>query len=137
MLSGVPQVDVVDSTWIGAAPAVIGAVLAQPANWSRWWPDLTVRVTEQRGPKGVRWNVPTGRGGRVHGSMEIWLQPADDGTVVHYFLRLDGTADPITPRGALRIEHEYRTRTKRAIWAVGDRVDPGRLARVAGPGGAG
>jgi hypothetical protein len=129
----VPQVDVVDSTWLGATPAVIGAVLAEPANWARWWPELRLEIAELRGPKGVRWSVPDGRRGSVCGSMEIWLQPVDDGTVVHYFLRLDGTREAIGRRAALRLEHEYRTRAKRLVWAVGERVDPGRLARVAGP----
>ena len=137
MLVGVPEVDVVDSTWVGASPAAIGRVLAEPANWVRWWPELTVQVSELRGPKGVRWHVPAGRRGSVRGSMEIWLQPIDGGTVVHYFLRLDGTRGPIAPRAAQKVEHEYRTRAKRLVWAIGDRVDPGRLARVAGPGGEG
>lgn len=122
-----------DDTWIGVGPQLVGQVVGDAANWARWWPELTVVVAERRGVKGMRWQVPTGRGGAVEGSMEIWLQPADDGTVVHYFLRLDGTRRPLRARERERLKHEYRVRMKAILFAVADRVDPGRIARLAGP----
>ena len=122
-----------DDTWIGVRPVVLAPVVADPANWRAWWPELTVTVQERRGPKGMRWQVPTGRGGTVTGSLEIWLEPADDGTVVHFFARFDGTCRPLRPRERARLQHEYRVRMKQALFQVTDRVDPGRLARVAGP----
>jgi hypothetical protein len=129
----VPEVDVIDSTWFGVRPAVLAAVVADPANWRAWWPDLDLALDEVRGVKGVRWTVRSGAGGMVAGTMEIWLEPVNDGTVAHYFLRLDGNGEPVRPRERRRLEHEYRTRMKRAFWQLSDRLDPGRLARVAGP----
>jgi len=128
-----PEIDVVDSSWVGVPPAALAPVVADPDNWRRWWPDLELRVAELRGPKGVRWTVLSGRGGTVTGSMEVWLEGVDGGTVAHYFLRLDGTGTPLTARRRDRIADEYRTRAKRVFWAVADRLDPGRIARVAGP----
>lgn len=122
-----------DDTWLGVRPPVVAPVLADPRNWSHWWPDLTLVLHQLRGAKGVRWHVPSGRGGTVRGSMEIWLQAADGGTVAHYFLRLDGTRRPIRARERARLQDEYRVRTKRVLWTVADRLDPGRLARLAGP----
>jgi carbon monoxide dehydrogenase subunit G len=129
----VPEVDVVDSTWVDVPPVTVAAALADPAQWSSWWPGLEARVVEWRGPKGVRWDVPVACGGSAAGSMEVWLQPIDGGTVVHYFLRLDGTARPLRARERRRIEHRYRVHTKRAFWALADRLDPARIARLAGP----
>lgn len=128
-----PEVDVVDATWIGVRPIALARVVADPANWARWWPELTLTVHQLRREKGVRWLVPTGVAGAVSGSMEIWLQDVDDGTVVHYFLRLDGRKRPLGRRRRIRLEHDYRTRMKRVFWDLADRLDPGRLARLAGP----
>jgi hypothetical protein len=129
----VPEVDVVDATWIDVPPASLAPFIAAPANWRKWWPDLNLRVDEWRAAKGVRWLVPSGRRGRVIGSMEIWLQAVDNGTVAHYFLRLDGTPQPLRPRERLRLERSYRIATKRGLWALADEFDPGRLARVSAP----
>jgi hypothetical protein len=128
-----PEIDVVDMTWIDVRPASLAPIMADPANWKRWWPDLRLQVDELRGPKGVRWLVPSGRNGTVTGSMEIWLQPVGAGTVVHFFLRLDGTRGRVGPRERDRIAHGYRVAVKRVLWGVADRVDPARLARIAGP----
>ena len=73
------------------------------------------------------------RGGLAAGSMEIWLQPKDDGVVAHYFLRLDGARRPLTRRQRLVLERDYRVQIKQILWAVADRLDPARLARLAGP----
>lgn len=130
-----PEVDVVDDTWIGVGPKVLGPIVGDPANWRQWWPELTVTVRERRGVKGMRWLVPIGRDATIAGSMEIWLEPKDDGTVVHYFARLDGTRRPLRRRERARLEREYRTRMKTVLFALADRVDPGRIARLAGPPG--
>jgi hypothetical protein len=128
-----PEVDVVDATWIGARPAAVAPIVADPVNWRRWWPDLDLGVDEFRGVKGVRWIVRSGRNGAVAGSMEVWLQGVDDGTVAHYFLRLDGTRGALGRRDRARIERDFRVRVKRIFWGLADRLDPGRLARLAGP----
>lgn len=131
-----PAIDVVDSTWIGAGAATVGAVLVDPARWARWWPGLRLAVCEARGPKGVRWLVTGAPAGTV-GSMEIWLEPALDGVVAHFFLRLDRPGRRrLGRRRAARLGERYRVAAKRALWAVGNEVDPGRLARLAAPGPA-
>ncbi len=69
--------------------------VADPASWVRWWPDLDLRVTRDRGVKGEQWAVR----GALAGSMEIWLEPVGEGTVLHWFLRADPRS-PLTPRRA-------------------------------------
>jgi hypothetical protein len=128
-----PEVDVVDDTWFGVAPRVLAPYVADPTSWRRWWPDLSLQVAEWRGQKGMRWTVPAAAAGKLAGSMEIWLQDVDDGTVAHFFLRLDGVRRPLTRRERARYERAYRVRMKSVFWALADRLDPGRIARLAGP----
>jgi hypothetical protein len=127
-----PAIDVLDSTWIGARPAAVAAIVAQPSNWRRWWPDLVLEVDEWRGDKGVRWTV---RAPRHHaaGTMEVWIERALDGAVVHYFLRLDPVSGRIRARRAAAVVDAQRRAVKQVFWAVADQLDPGRLARVASP----
>jgi hypothetical protein len=128
-----PAIDVVDSTWICARPAAVAAVVAQPSNWRRWWPDLVLDVDEWRGDKGVRWTVRA-PGDKAAGSMEVWLEPAADGVVVHYFLRMDPTGRRrFGARRCAAVVDARRRRVKRVFWALGDQLDPGRMARVASP----
>ena len=137
-----PDIDIVDSTWICARPAVVAAVVADPANWRRWWPRLELAVDEWRGDKGVRWTVRPCEPGTVFprardtvgGSMEIWLEPAFDGVVAHFFLRLDASSGrPLGRRRSERLSRAYRIRAKQLFWSLGDELDPGRIARVRGP----
>lgn len=126
-------IDVLDSTWIKARAATVGAVIADPGNWRRWWPGLDLHADELRGEQGVRWTV---RGVAEHpdlalrGSAEIWLQPADDGVIVHFFLKLDPTPPREVPLPvAERMHRTYRRLAKRAFWAVADQLDPQRFTR--------
>jgi len=131
-----PEIDIVDATFVGSRPVALGAVLADAGNWPQWWPELLLRVAERRGRKGVRWTVEAARVGRcrLSGSMEIYLEPVDGGVVAHYFLRLgDAAAPQLSRRRRDRAVHAFRARTKRVLWDVGDRLDPGRMARVAAP----
>jgi len=131
-----PAVDIVDSTWICARPSTVAAVVAEPANWRRWWPDLELTLDEWRGDKGVRWTVRRSAAGDV-GSMEVWLEQAFDGVAAHYFLRLDaGDGRPMTQRRSARTAHRHRRRMKQVFWALADDLDPGRIARIASPHGA-
>jgi hypothetical protein len=127
-----PAIDIVDSTWFAARPAVVAAQVAEPANWRRWWPTLALEVDEWRNEKGVRWLVPSvdGVGAGLTGSAEVWLEPMFEGVVAHFFLRLNPPpARPLSRRRANRIADHYRRRTKQAFWAIADQLDPGRPAR--------
>ena len=85
-----PSVDVVDETFVVVPPQVLAAEFATPARWRALWPDLDLEVMTDRGAAGFRWTVT----GALVGSMEVWLEPVLDGTVLHYFLR----AESPTPR---------------------------------------
>jgi hypothetical protein len=128
----VPAIDVVDSTWFAARPAVLAAIVAEPGNWRRWWPQLGLEVDEWRGDKGVRWSVISAGGGAqsLCGSAEVWLEPMFDGVVVHFFLRLDPPpGHRLSQRSCRRVTHRYRLRTKQAFWALADQLDRGRMVR--------
>jgi hypothetical protein len=85
MLLSVPAVDVIDETFLAVPPDTIAAAFADPRAWRRFWPDLDLEVYADRGAQGLRWTV---RGALV-GTMEVWLEPVLDGTLLHYFLRAD------------------------------------------------
>ena len=95
-------------------------------------------MDEWRGDKGMRWTVDAVAGdpgaGAV-GSAEVWLQAVDDGAVAHFFLRLDPRAgrDACGPDGSAS---ELATATAGGpsvvFWALGDQLDPGRIARHLG-----
>src|ERR1041384_7604626 len=85
MLQHVPHVDVIDETFLAVPPSSVKAAFADPGAWRRFWPDLRLEVYADRGAEGLRWTV---RGALV-GTMEVWLEPVLDGTVLHYFLRAD------------------------------------------------
>lgn len=88
-----PSVDVVDETFLAVPPPVVAAAFADPAAWRGYWPDLVLDVYADRGDAGLRWTV---RGALV-GTMEVWLEPVLDGTLLHYFLRASPAAMP-SPR---------------------------------------
>lgn len=92
------SVDVVDETFLAVPPGVVAAAFASPSSWRAFWPDLELGVYADRGEEGLRWTV----GGALVGTMEVWLEPVLDGTVVHYFLRADSPTGSFTPRDARR-----------------------------------
>lgn len=115
-----PQVDVVDETWIAASPLRVAACIADPGRWPRWWPTLDLAVDEQRGAEGVRWIVR----GQATGSMEVWLEPDCDGVRVHYFLRLDPPGGHrLSPRRSQRAVLAHRRRAKHVFWGLKDEVE--------------
>jgi len=76
---------VIDETFLAVPPDTVATAFADPRAWRRFWPDLDLEVYADRGAQGLRWTV---RGALV-GTMEVWLEPVLDGTVLHYFLRAD------------------------------------------------
>lgn len=114
-----------DETFLVVPPAVLAAEFASPATWRERWPDLELSVFADRGDQGIRWSV-TGRDWL--GSMEVWLEPVLDGTVLHYFLRVDPA--PATPPMSSRAATQEIVRRQRAAKAVAfalkDRLEVGR-----------
>jgi hypothetical protein len=129
MLSPMSSVDVVDETFVAVPPEVVAAEFAGPQRWRALWPDLELEVAADRGPAGFRWTVT----GALVGSMEMWLEPVLDGTLLHYFLRADppgpdGMPRPAAPRRAAA-EARRRQRAAKAIaFACKDRLEAGRAA---------
>ena len=128
-----PTVDLVDETFVVADRGVLAAVVADPARWEQWWPDLTVSVFMDRGLEGIRWSAS----GSWAGSVEIWLEQRGDGVVLHHYQRLDpvdarsGTPHAVPTdlagwRRAAR-ERDRRARAwKRHVWALKDELEAGR-----------
>jgi hypothetical protein len=111
--------DIADDTFLVAAPEAVAAVVADPAAWATWWPDLQPTVTSDRGVKGQQWAVT----GALRGSMEIWLEPWGDGVVLHWYLR----ADPGALRRRTTRESALRVRSwKRHAYVLKDRLEAGR-----------
>ncbi|KZB84517.1 hypothetical protein [Amycolatopsis regifaucium] len=110
-----PALDIVDETFLVVPPSTVAAAFADPRSWSRYWPDLVLEVYTDRGDEGLRWTVR----GALIGTMEVWLEPVLDGTLLHYFLR----ATPAGPGGEpiglapreLRREFDRRARAAKAI----------------------
>ncbi|MBP2331119.1 hypothetical protein JOF56_011504 [Kibdelosporangium banguiense] len=101
-----PAVDVVDETFLAVPPPVVKAAFADRRAWRGFWPDLTLEVYLDRGDEGLRWTVQ----GALTGSMEVWLEPMLDGTLLHYFLRAD-LPRPAQPR---QIQREINRRQRAA-----------------------
>lgn len=126
-----PAVDLVDETFVAAAPAAVAAAVHDVDRWRRWWPDLALSVFQDRGEQGIRWNVA----GALAGSMEVWLEPYGDGVIVHYYLRCDppGAGAVLTPRSADRERRRRALRAKRVFWRLKDELEgdrrPGEPAR--------
>ncbi len=127
-------VDLVDETFIVADPATVALVVADPANWRRWWPNQRLTVFMDRGVKGIRWAVA----GDVVGSSEIWLEAFGDGVILHYYLRVD-PADPGRPgqirhfpdsprgrRAADRLRRSSALSWKQHVWELKRVVEAGR-----------
>jgi hypothetical protein len=76
------RVDVVDDTFVRAAPPTIREALGGPEVWASLWPHLRLTVARDRGDKGWRWTVT----GQVEGDMEVWIEPWWDGAIVHHYM---------------------------------------------------
>jgi len=125
----VPQVDLVEETFVAAAPALVAARVRDPGFVARLWPDLHLTVFMDRGEAGVRWAVT----GALAGSSEIWLEPYGDGVIVHCYLRTEATARGsatravvLAPRAAAAEVRRRARHAKRVLWGLKDELEAGR-----------
>lgn len=107
-----PAIDLVDETFLAVPPAVVAKAFADPASWSRYWPDLQLEVYRDRGEEGLRWTVK----GALVGTMEVWCEQVMDGTVLHYYLRATpaAMADGTQTLTAREVQAHYVRRAKAA-----------------------
>jgi hypothetical protein len=122
-------VDIVDETFLVVPPKIVASAFANPAAWRRYWPDLTLSVYADRGDEGMRWTV---RGALV-GTMEVWLEPVLDGTVLHYFLRAELPA-PAGRRAADRERRRRQLAAKRVSLGLKAALEEGRAPGCPPPG---
>lgn len=123
------SIQVADQTYIAAAPAVVGNAVANRSSWRRWWPDLRLEVTEDRGDKGIRWSVT----GALTGTMEIWLEPMLDGAVLHYFLHAEPSgvaAWQLAKMNLAKVNHRRRVAGKDMAFEVKTVLEGGRPVGV-------
>jgi hypothetical protein len=132
MLPRVPQIDLIEETYLAVSPARVAAAIRESAFTRALWPDLTLSVFMDRGDAGVRWSAV----GALVGSCEIWLEPYGDGVIAHTYLRTDITAPgstteaaTVTPRAALKELRRRALHAKQVWWALKERLEAGR-----GPG---
>ena len=107
-----------DETFVARPPEVVADALADAALWRRYWPDLRLRLYANRGAEGLRWTV----GGSLVGTMEVWLEPMLDGTLLHYFLKVDS----VPPRQLARELRRRRLAAKQAAFALKLTLESGR-----------
>jgi len=121
----VHSIQVADETFIAADAARVGAAIADPASWRRWWPDLRLQVVEDRAEKGIRWAVT----GALAGTMEIWLEPTLDGVLLHYFLHAEpsgAAAWQLARMNLARMTHRRRVAGKKMAFEVKETVERSR-----------
>ncbi len=135
-----PAIDLADDTYVACDPDQVAARVHEPDRWADWWPGLRLTVTRDRGPKGLQWvarsSVPPGRTWRGRpvrwvGSLEIWLEPVGQGTVVHHYQRLDPETGGLPARTADRLRAARARAWKRSVHALKDELEavgvkPGR-----------
>jgi hypothetical protein len=118
-LVAVHSVQIADETYVAADPARIGAAVGDPTSWRRWWPDLRLAVTQDRGP--------------LTGTMEIWLEPMLGGALLHYFLHAEPTG--MTPAQLAKLNlakmtHKRRVAGKKMAFEVKTTLESSRPVGV-------
>jgi hypothetical protein len=111
------SIQIADEMYIGADAARVGAAVADPRSWRRWWPDLRLQVVEDRAEKGMRWAVT----GALTGTMEVWLEPLMDGVLLHYFVHAEPTgaaAWQLAKMNLPKITHRRRVAGKKMAFEV-------------------
>lgn len=111
------SIQIADEMFVAADPAHVGVAVGDRSSWQRWWPDLRLQVVEDRADKGIRWAVS----GALTGTMEIWLEPALDGVVLHYFLHAEPAgvaAWQLAKMNLAKMTHRRRVAGKKMAFEV-------------------
>lgn len=119
------SIQIADETYVAADGARVGAAIADQSKWRRWWPDLRLEVTEDRGEKGIRWTVT----GALTGTMEVWLEPSLDGVVLHYFLHAEPSgvaAWELAKLNLAKMTHRRRVAGKKMAFEVKTALEESR-----------
>jgi hypothetical protein len=119
------SIQVADETFVAAAGAKVGAAIADPARWRRWWPDLGLEVIEDRADKGIRWRIT----GSLTGTMEIWLESMLDGVILHYFLHAEPSglsAGQMAAVDLAKMTHRRRVAGKRMSFEIKSELEAAR-----------
>jgi hypothetical protein len=113
-----------DETFIAVDRASVAAVVGDERRWAEWWPDLTLELARDRGDKGRQWVLA----GTVPGTAEIYLEPWQDGTVVHLFLRLEEPAGhrDESARERARAARRRTLSWKQTVHRLKDELEAGR-----------
>ncbi|MBJ8343240.1 polyketide cyclase / dehydrase and lipid transport [Antrihabitans sp. YC2-6] len=114
-------IQVADQTFVAAQPVRVGAAVAAPNRWRQWWPDLSLEVREDRAEQGIRWAVS----GALTGTMEVWLEPALDGVILHYFLHAEPTG-AFDSRKVLELNRIRRVAGKKMSFEIKGELEAGR-----------
>lgn len=123
------SVQIADETFVCADPADVGRAVADSANWRRWWPDLRLVVIEDRAEKGQRWTVA----GALTGTMEVWLEEALDGVILHYFLHAEpagAAAWELAKMDLAKLNHQRRVAGKAMAFEIKQRLEASRPVGV-------
>ena len=107
-----PRLDLVDETFV-VAPASALRFLCDERTWARWFPQLRLTCTQDRGPLGKRWSMS----GELAGTAEVWLEEEADGVIVHIYLRSRRPGQ--TPK-------RYARALKQHMFDVKDLLETGR-----------
>ncbi len=117
-----PQIDVVEETYVSAAPAAVRHRFRQPDVPAALWPDLAVTVTADRGPEGRHYAVA----GALAGTAELWLEEFGDGVLVHAYLRADPPGAAWPAGRAARVRRRWQRGMKAVMWRLKDELEAGR-----------
>ncbi|ORA32519.1 polyketide cyclase / dehydrase and lipid transport [Mycobacterium aquaticum] len=123
------SVQIADETFVCADPADVGRAVADSADWRRWWPDLRLTVIEDRAEKGQRWTVA----GALTGTMEVWLEEALDGVILHYFLHAEpagASAWELAKMDLAKLNHQRRVAGKVMAFEIKQRLEASRPVGV-------
>lgn len=128
-MSVMNSIQIADETFIAADPVAVGEAVGNAASWRRWWPDLRLAVVEDRGEVGQRWTVT----GALTGTMEVWLEKALDGVILHYFLHAEpsgAAAWQLAKMNLAKMNHRRRVAGKDMAFEVKRTLEAGRPVGV-------